>query len=309
MVSGEAGRKTSAGIQSRRVNPRYPIYIPSRGRAESRLTVKALDAIGVPYHVVVEPAQYEQYAAVIPADRLLKLPWDTDGTGLVRARNWIWEHALTTGAERHWQLDDNIRAFRRLWNAKRIRVADGAVFAAIEDFADRYENLAQAGMHYNMFGTSETLYHGGKMEPILFNTRIYSCTLNLNSLPFRYRGIYNDDTDLSLRILKAGWCTVIFRTFLCEKQRTMTVRGGNTPIYQNDMQRDGQAVDGRLLMAQALAMQHPDVTKIVRKWGRWQHQVDYRPFRNNQLRRKPGVVIPEGVNNYGLRLVPIDQAK
>jgi hypothetical protein len=44
------------------------------------------------------------------------------------------------------------------------------------------------------------------------------------------------------------------------------------------------------------------VVKIIRKWGRWQHQVDYRPFRSNKLIRRPGVEVPEGVDNYGMRL-------
>ena len=55
-------------------------------------------------------------------------------------------------------------------------------------------------------------------------------------------------------------------------------------------------------MADELRRKHPDVTTITYKWGRWQHQVDYRPFKNNRLRLKPGVVIPQGVNNYGMVL-------
>jgi hypothetical protein len=42
---------------------------------------------------------------------------------------------------------------------------------------------------------------------------------------------------------------------------------------------------------------------VVWKFKRWHHQVDYRPFRNNRLRLRPGVVIPKGVNNYGMVLV------
>ena len=41
------------------------------------------------------------------------------------------------------------------------------------------------------------------------------------------------------------------------------------------------AENGRLLMAQSLVDQHPDVTKMVRKFGRWQHHVDYGPFADN----------------------------
>jgi len=114
------------------------------------------------------------------------------------------------------------------------------------------------------------------------------------------RGRYNEDTDLSLRALKEGWCTILFMAFMAKKAVTMTMKGGNTDsLYQDD---------GRLKMAQSLQQQHPDVVKITRKWGRWQHQVDYRPFKANRLKRKPGVVIPEGVNNYGMKLVKREPA-
>jgi hypothetical protein len=70
---------------------------------------------------------------------------------------------------------------------------------------------------------------------------------------------------------------------------TMTMKGGNTEsLYKGD---------GRLLMAQSLQKQHPDVTKITWKWGRWQHQVDYRPFKRNKLIRKKNIRIKSGVNN------------
>jgi hypothetical protein len=42
-----------------------------------------------------------------------------------------------------------------------------------------------------------------------------------------------------------------------------------------------------------LVEQHPDVTKISWKWGRWQHEVDYRRFKFNAPKLKPGLMIPE----------------
>lgn len=112
-------------------------------------------------------------------------------------------------------------------------------------------------------------------------------------IPYRNRGVYNDDTDLCLQVLKDGWCTALFYAFLIDKLTTMTVKGGNTDIYQGD---------GRLKMAQELQQRHPDVTTITWKWGRWQHQVDYRPFKSNRPILRPGVVIPDGPNNYGMVL-------
>jgi len=61
---------------------------------------------------------------------------------------------------------------------------------------------------------------------------------------------------------------VLLDAFLADKQATMTMKGGNTDeLYQGD---------GRLEMARSLQRQHRDVTRISRKWGRWQHHGDYR---------------------------------
>ena len=53
---------------------KYPIYIISKGRADSRLTVKSLDDMGAMYRVVIEESEYDDYAAVINPNRLLVLP-------------------------------------------------------------------------------------------------------------------------------------------------------------------------------------------------------------------------------------------
>lgn len=60
--------------------------------------------------------------------------------------------------------------------------------------------------------------------------------------------------------------------------------------------------DGRLLMAQSLQAQHPDITHIVRKWGRWQHSVHYRGFQVNKLKFRDDIARPSGTNEYGMVL-------
>ena len=60
--------------------------------------------------------------------------------------------------------------------------------------------------------------------------------------------------------------------------------------------------DGRLKMAESLVEQHPDVASITWKWGRWQHSVNYRPFKHNRLRLKSDVQLIDKVNEYGLVL-------
>jgi hypothetical protein len=142
--------------------------------------------------------------------------------------------------------------------------------------------------------------------PFLLNTRVYSCILIKNDIAYRWRGRYNEDTDLSLRALKDGWCTVLFYAFLADKIATLSMRGGNTDELYKGVNAEDKTQDGRWQMVESLCCQHPDVVKITRKWGRWQHQVDYRPFKRNRLIKRPDVEIPQGVNNYGMRLVKVD---
>ena len=271
--------------------PLYPVFIISKGRWESRLTSKVLDKMCVPYHIVVEPQEYDFYAAVIDPAKILTLPFSNLGQGSIPARNWVWNFAVDCGAKRHWILDDNIKQFSRFEDNRKTKAGDGTIFRLIENFVNRYENIGMAGMNYEMFIERK---RGIAHPPYVTNTRVYSCILIKNDIPYRWRGRYNEDTDLSIRALKDGWCTILFNAFLCDKSATMKMKGGNTDeLYQGD---------GRLKMAQSLVDQHPDIVKITEKWGRYQHQVDYSGFKTNALRLKPGVVIPSGVDNYGMEL-------
>lgn len=274
------------------MNPRNPVYIISKGRWESRLTSKSLEAMRVPYSIVIEPQEYVEYARIIDPKKIIVLPFSNLGQGSIPARNFVWEHALSSGAEWHWILDDNIRWFYRLHQNRKYRLADGICFRVVDDFVERYSNIGLAGMQYEYLAKAKQ-----HLTPFILNTRIYSCILINNRLPYRWRGRYNEDTDLSLRVLKSGDCTVLFQAFLCGKITTMVMKGGNTDeLYQDD---------GRLKMAQSLREQHPDVTRIVWKWGRWQHHVDYAPFKKNKLIRKP-IVPRKEQPKYAMRIVSED---
>lgn len=277
------------------MNPQYPLYIISKGRWESRLTSKALERMQVPYSIVVEPQEYDRYAAVINPKKILVLPFSNLGQGSIPARNWVWDHALTTGKKRHWIMDDNIYHFGMFNHNKKIQILSGTFFKMIEDFTDRYQNVAFAGPQYDYFVARKV----GYWPPFAVNTRIYSCILIKNDLQYRWRGKYNEDTDLCLRALKDGWCTILFYMFYQKKVTTMVMKGGNT----DNVYIDG---DGRLKFAQSLQSQHPDVVKIVHKWGRWHHYVDYRSFiLNNKLKFRKDFVLPKGHNDYGLTLIKI----
>ena len=285
--------------------PRYPIYIVSKGRWKNRLTSKALNVMGIPYKIVVEQDQFPMYQAEVGADRCLVLPQryldeydtcddlgDTKSKGPGAARNFVWDHATELGSKRHWVMDDNLDAFHRL-NRNIKRESDTpAIFAAMEDFVDRYENVPVAGPNYYSFVKSSD-----GVPAFVTNTRIYSCLLIQNDAPYRWRGRYNEDTDLSLRVLKDGLCTIQFNAFLQGKVTTQRMKGGNTDEFY--------ALEGTKAKSQMLADLHPDVAKVVWRFNRWHHHVDYKPFSKNRLIRRDDVVASKKINNYGMELVDV----
>lgn len=285
------------------MRPRHPIYVVSKGRADTSLTSKHLTRMGVPHRVVVEPSEVEVYrtaldgtlAEVTELDMTYKDRYDTcddlgdsKGKGPGGARNFAWEHSIAAGAPWHWVMDDNIAGFYRLNRNLKTPVADGTILRAMEAFVERYENVAMAGPNYFMFASRKS-----RMTPIVTNTRIYSCNLIRNDVAFRWRGRYNEDTILSLDMLKAGWCTVQFNAFLQMKTTTQTMGGGNTAEFY--------AAEGTTAKSQMLVDVHPDVARAVERFGRDHHYVDYSVYRQ-PLRRRPGLVVPSGIDDFGMVL-------
>lgn len=96
------------------MNPRYPIYIVSKGRWESRLTSKALELMNVPYKIIIEEQEYKQYSSVIDNKKILILDkkyqkeyntfddlGDIKSKGPGAARNFAWDHSIENGYKWH----------------------------------------------------------------------------------------------------------------------------------------------------------------------------------------------------------------
>lgn len=268
------------------MNARYPVYVISKGRAFRPLTANFLKRDGVPFKIVVEQSEYDDYVKSVGAEYVLALPADfrersardpragTVQGGSIPARNFVWEHALGTGAKRHWILDDNIRDLLRNDEGQRVVCRAGPALRVVEDFTDRFENVAVAGMNYKMFGFP-------RHPPFFLNVHVYSCILIRNDLSFRWRGRYNEDTDLCLQALATGWCTILTNAFLADKLPTLQMKGGNMEqLYHGAANEQYSAENkiGRLTMAKDLERAWPGVVKVTRRFGRPQHLIDWRKF-------------------------------
>ena len=290
------------------MNPKYPVYIVSKGRAKLGTTYRAFDKMKMPYYIVVEEQEYDEYVAsvepqgygkVIVLDKSYQENYDTfdelgnkKSKGPGAARNFAWEHSIKNGFAFHWVFDDNVSCFYRLNRNRRLPVGDGTMFRVMEDFCERYENIAQAGPNYLSYAPDRK-----EIPPFILNWRIYSMLLIRNDIPYRWRGRYNEDTDLSIRAMKDGWCTVQFNAFLGDKATTQTMGGGNSD--------DFYFVEGTLAKSQMLVDMHPEISKLIFEYDRWHHKVDYSVFKRNKLQFKEGLTIPKGVNNFGMELTRV----
>jgi len=278
----------------------FPIYIVSKGRYETCLTMKALERMGIPYNVIVEPQEVELYKKackwnIIELDMSYKDKyetcdnlWTTKSTGSGPARNFAGDHSRKLWYTHHWVMDDNIRWFYRLHNNTKVLVEDDSFFEIMEDFVLKYENIGMAGPQYRMFAPQSI-----KLQPLSLNTRIFSCNLIRNDVPFRWRGRFNEDIILSLDMLKAWWATLLFNALLQEKLATQSVKGGNTAeLYKK----------GTLEKSLMLVRVHPECTKVKFKYWRWHHEADFSRFKKIPLIRNEKW---QQKKDYGLKLVKI----
>lgn len=282
-------------------NPRFPIYIVSKGRYNRRPTANMLEMMGIDYYIIVEDYEAEFYNEKVKGN-VLVLPkkykeeydhfWPKDKEnkhGAGAPRNFAWEHSIENGFSHHWVLDDNIESIERFNNNMKVKCSNGTPFYVMEEFVLRFKNIALASPAYSIF------YPYSERRPALrFNTRIYSCLLIKNDIPYRWRGRYNEDTDLSLRVLKDGLVTVEFGCFLQGKRATQTMQGGNTAEFYKE--------EGTYNKSQMLVDMHPDVARLTKKFNRWHHHVNYK-FKNIPIYRDDYNIPDRKINNYGMEIV------
>jgi hypothetical protein len=247
----------------------------------------------VPFRIVVEPQEFKAYAENYGEENLVKLPKAGDGTP-VYARNYIKYHARREKHFRHWQLDDDLIEIVRLYKGKLISCSAEIAFRATEDFVDRYENVALAGLISAAFARM-------KKKPFAINGQVYGCFLFLNSLPYKWRGL-GEDTDMSLQALTNGWCTIMMNAFSFRTVTTMSNKGGLTDHYTNE--------DGKLARAKYLQKQWPGYVKITHRWGRVFQDLNHvwRNFTQTPV-LKSEIDLDKLTDQYDMKLVQVKEIK
>lgn len=287
------------------IKTRYPIYIVSKGRADTPITANLFKEFNLPFKIVVEPQEVDEYKKSIGEQYVLELPFSNLGLGSYPARNFCWEHSIQQGATRHWVFDDNIWRIRRIVKGARIPVNPAIAISCLEDFIDRYENIAIGGFNYYTFvvpGSSDK-------KPFYLNVHCYSAMCIKNDLPFRWRLKYNEDVDLCLQALHNEYCTILFNAFFVDKVSTSAkMKGGNQDeLYlNNDPQK-------KILKARSLQeiWKNEGYVDVVMRYNRPHHFVDWKRYFNHSLIRRSDFdwSALQKVDNYGMKLSVVKEPK
>lgn len=186
---------------------RFPIGIPSLGRADNCITAQRLEDEGLDFLIFVEPHEFAEYEKNF-AGKVRSLPRSHYG-GLGGSRGEIKKYFDGLGYEWHWQLDDDIQLMRTCDRSSGKPRSKKTTFReamrSVEERASSYSNLALASISSSVFGALRPALEVNKMCcGFMF--------IRSNDLEWHYDVI--EDIDYSLQVLEAGLCTALYCDFL-----------------------------------------------------------------------------------------------
>lgn len=198
----------------------FRIFIPSKGRADNCSTAELLIAAGISnFSIAVEPQDYDAYAKFYSKNNLLMLP--DNNRGLAFSRNMIKAKSIELGDLFHWQMDDDVKKFKRRVGGKNFIADTLDVIIEIENYVKQFDNIAIAGMNHEMFAWT-------KKESLGYNKQCSSVCLFSNSFEGKWKLGMIEDTDYSLQALTAGYCTVLFNWVMYCVPASGSQKGGLT---------------------------------------------------------------------------------
>lgn len=297
----------------------YNIYVPSYGRSHQILssgTVGMLQEFNVEnWYVAIDPSQYEAYSKVIEKKHIiirdisfrdesvtdittsLASPNYTHGTAGIY--NFLLSFSRSLGEAKYWTMDDDIvgiamKAKKGDENMKADDVYDKNDFyrcsKIVEDYGFDYKKFMKS-----LEDTSDKARNPGFVAlekfglvfalPIYWKlgTRAYSYYLTDNSSQINHIGALNNDVTTSIEVSKRGFVNMLFEG-ICYNSLPTQAGGGLTEQYKRW---------GTLEKSKRLVKVSPQCAKIVDRYSRVHHSVDYNAYNKQRLVGKAIVDSPK----------------
>jgi hypothetical protein len=236
----------------------WPIYIPSKGRPNSRLIAELADFASI----VVEPQDLDAYLTANPAAKFLVLPSSNQGIGYVR--NYI----LATARERQhawfWMIDDDVQGFYK--NPGNFKVTATQALETAEALISKVLNVGQAALEYQQFAWS------AKRQWALNSYCDVVVAINVartRSLKYRPEANLKEDRDFTLQVLASGRNTMRVQCVGFRAPANGSNAGGLSDAYH----REPEAVERMTKLWPGV------VTKQVKANGRVDCKIDWKVFK------------------------------
>jgi hypothetical protein len=223
---------------------KYPIFIPTKGRADCAALPRLLCQSGISYTLVVEPQDEVDYRRSFPGVDLLIL--GGNDRGIVFSRQSILDHARRGGYKWYWQIDDNIRGFHEVKAGRCVHALPETALLETERAVCFHQKIALVALQYQQFAWSSRKQYD-------WNRRAYCCVLTRTDTGINYRDGMDgkEDVDFMLQHFRAGWMSVTMNHWAMGKPTMGENRkGGLVELYRAG--RDGDAA-----------------RKLVALWPRW----------------------------------------
>lgn len=193
--------------------PKYPIYVASRGRADAvPNTMDLLDAYSIVYTLVVEPQERKRYEELYHSDSCFVYELPENNRGISYARSQILSDARLRGYSAVWQLDDDIKDFKR--NGKAI--TPDIMFGHFEKRLEDEENIAMISPQFQQViwrqKTDDIV--NGQCPCIAVLSRT-----NINDVNYDVELPICEDLDLMFKFIKSGHDCVVDNRIGMEVQK------------------------------------------------------------------------------------------
>ena len=196
---------------------KFSIYIPTKKRSNFCYTAIELSKYGIEFILVVEQDDENDYRLNFPNCEIIVLPFSN--RGLSYARNYIKQHSVSRNEKYHWQMDDDIKSFRKRINEKNLKYSPAYIIEQVENEIVKYSNVAICGLRDYVFAWT-------KKDEISINKLIASCFIVNNENDINWSENMIEDVDYCLQALQKNKCTIIFNTLLYEKKPNNSINGG-----------------------------------------------------------------------------------
>lgn len=234
-----------------------PVYVPSKGRAETASTPRHVDCT-----LVVEPQDADAYQARFA--RVLVLP--ENNQGLAYVRNYI----LSLNTAPFWMIDDDVTGFYQRVGTRMVRVESVTALETAERLLTSVPHVAQGALEYQQFAwaTKRDYALNGYCDVCVYINPAYA----RNVAAYVASLVPKEDRDFTLQLLSAGYRTMRVQCFAFSAPKNGSNEGGLKPVYDN-ASIERAAVD-------ALCVKYPGiVTPQIKSDGRYDAKINWRTFK------------------------------